>query len=354
MQRVLGWMGIGVLGLVGCSFNEIPKSPRTLVTYTAEDCDNLRDDDGDDALDCEDADCANLYPCNGVEYDCSNLLDEDRDGLMDCDDPDCDPEAETPSLNKDQCAGACVDQNLGERIGAIVSTGLNADKGDDNDNSCGGRGAEDVGLLWRAPLDGVYTFISQGTDYDHVLSLQERDCDGATLVCEEGAANAGTMVRQEFVTGDQAVIVVDGASEEDFGSFRLAIFVDGCPDRDVGAEEGDALAYGNSTLNLPTLDEPASCGDGVETPDVIIKWTAPYGGRFTVDTFGSNYDTVVSVLAPDNPEVCGGEEIACNDNIDAFNFYSAAEIGVDAGDVLYIAIGGIGGATGDWVLNIYG
>jgi hypothetical protein len=46
------------------------------------------DDDGDEFVDCKDADCAPTPPCMGIE-DCSNGLDDDGDGAIDCEDDNC-------------------------------------------------------------------------------------------------------------------------------------------------------------------------------------------------------------------------------------------------------------------------
>ncbi|HJL14448.1 MAG TPA: CAP domain-containing protein [Sandaracinaceae bacterium LLY-WYZ-13_1] len=49
-------------------------------------------------------------------------------------------------------------------------------------------------------------------------------------------------------------------------------------------------------------------GDGV--PDVAFRYTAPVAGTYRFDTEGSGFDTVLSIRAG-----CGGEELACNDDI---------------------------------------
>ncbi len=52
-----------------------------------EDCDNGVDDDKDGLVDCEDGDCAGDGHC--VELVCDDWRDNDEDGLTDCDDEDC-------------------------------------------------------------------------------------------------------------------------------------------------------------------------------------------------------------------------------------------------------------------------
>lgn len=55
----------------------------------AEICDNDIDDDFDDYIDCQDADCANDKACPDKETICDDKIDNDKDGLIDCSDVDC-------------------------------------------------------------------------------------------------------------------------------------------------------------------------------------------------------------------------------------------------------------------------
>ena len=52
----------------------------------------------------------------------------------------------------------------------------------------------------------------------------------------------------------------------------------------------------------------ASCG-GADAPDITFFYVAPRAGTYTIDTIGSNFDTVLSVRD------AGGAEVACNDDI---------------------------------------
>ncbi len=55
--------------------------------YCQEDCRNGEDDDGNGQVDCEDAKCLGVDPACGEV--CGDGLDNDGDGKFDCDDPDC-------------------------------------------------------------------------------------------------------------------------------------------------------------------------------------------------------------------------------------------------------------------------
>jgi hypothetical protein len=83
---------------------------------------------------------------------------------------------------------------------------------------------------------------------------------------------------------------------------------------------------------------------------VAFIWTAPSGGGWIFDTFGSAYDTALSIR-----EVgCPGAELACND--DSLGLQSRAAVQVAAGASIAIVVDGFGSPAvprcGDFQLNI--
>ncbi len=92
-------------------------------------------------------------------------------------------------------------------------------------------------------------------------------------------------------------------------------------------------------------DQWASCGSSGSAPDVFYSFTAPCSGTLAVNTCGSSYDTVLSVLT-----TCYGSELACND--DCCGYQSCLTVPVSAGQIYVIRVSGYNGATGDFVLNL--
>jgi hypothetical protein len=117
-----------------------------------------------------------------------------------------------------------------------------------------------------------------------------------------------------------------------------------CPEHDLGPAFGLAVASG-STVGSDDDVEP-SCLE-LTGPDETFGWTAPASGRFAFDTFGSDYDTLLSLRSAG----CGGAELDCADDIGAA-IQSRVDATVVEGDRLVIAIDGYGGETGAFVLNI--
>ncbi|MSQ02545.1 MAG: hypothetical protein EXR71_11775 [Myxococcales bacterium] len=83
-----------LLSLSGCETSETPGRTET-GDGASEDCANTADDDGDEAVDCDDTDCTDAAAC-AVTEDCATAGDEDGNGFADCADAacTCDPDAD--------------------------------------------------------------------------------------------------------------------------------------------------------------------------------------------------------------------------------------------------------------------
>ena len=106
-----------------------------------------------------------------------------------------------------------------------------------------------------------------------------------------------------------------------------------------------------------TTDGTASCGfagnDG--DADVWFEFTAPDTGTVVIDTCatggtGSVVDTVLSVF-----DACGGNELACNDDVlNLCALYSLVELEVAEGVSYWIRVAEYRGRMGSFVLTISG
>ena len=110
-----------------------------------------------------------------------------------------------------------------------------------------------------------------------------------------------------------------------------------------------ATAIGNGTFLGTTAgagtDDTASCGNSDFSPDVWFEYTAPSAGAVFFNTFGSSFDTVLSLYSS-----CGGAEIDCNDDAGSGQ-QSALLENVNASQVIYARVSGYGGDSGAYVLN---
>lgn len=296
----------------------------------------------------------NIYQL--VEEVCSDRYDDDEDGLIDCEDPDCDCDCPSGMLSPD------VDQPV---------TGTTAGANDINASSCGGAGAPDVSLAWTPPRTGRYLIHTDGSTFDTVLSVQEGDvCGGTELACSYDVFGEGSWVDVVLQGGAPVIITVDGVDGA-AGEYVLAIdalsefyCADGgdddadgavdcddadcdctCPFQDLGSAVGSGV-YAGSTDRHGDLDA-GSCG-GSGAGDASFVWTAPAAGRYRIDTLNSSFDTVLYVQEGD---VCGGAELACNDDT-GFGLTSKVEVELAAGQTVLITVDGALWDSGFFFLNI--
>jgi hypothetical protein len=114
-----------------------------------------------------------------------------------------------------------------------------------------------------------------------------------------------------------------------------------CEDQNIGSALGLAVASGDTTGADDDL--AGSCGLA-SGPDEVVTFIAPSDGDYVFDTFGSGYDTKLSLFSD-----CA-TEISCND--DAVGLQSELTLAMTAGQSVLVVVDGFNGATGPWVLNI--
>lgn len=111
--------------------------------------------------------------------------------------------------------------------------------------------------------------------------------------------------------------------------------------------QGDSVT-GCSTYAV--LDGYADCQGLSTSPDVYYKITADKDGTLEMDTFGSMFDTVLSLH--DGCPTSDTNTVACNDDFSPFELHSRIVAPVKKGVEYTIRIGGMGGERGFYVLNV--
>jgi hypothetical protein len=92
----------------------------------------------------------------------------------------------------------------------------------------------------------------------------------------------------------------------------------------------------------------ASCdGGGNNAPDATYRWTAPAAAKYSIDTFGSAYDTLLYVRNGG----CSGSQLACNDDSSGTK-QSQVTVTLAAGQTVVIVVDGFGTSSGSYTLHI--
>jgi hypothetical protein len=156
-------------------------------------------------------------------------------------------------------------------------------------------------------------------------------CDGADLGGQD-------CVSQGFAGGGTLGCALDCSAYD-----TSMCVAGGCEDEDIGTDTGPAVTSGSIVGADDDIAEPCGAGGGVEH---LVLFTAPFGGDYTIDTFGSGYDTVLAAFTSCDPL----SDITCND--DTGGLQSQIVVNLMAGQSILLSVAGFGGTTGDFVLNI--
>ncbi len=244
------------------------------------------------------------------------------------------------------CGGPCGS------CGAVVAlpgsvpqttTGSTVGAFDDLVPGCTGSPGPEILHSFTAPATGSYVFSTANSAYDTVLTV----LDGASCAeigCNDDFGGQQTSrVTASLTQGQTVYVVVDGQNASGFYS----LFVNGtpsatCPTADLGGSV--PVTVSGSTAGGANFFVPA-CSFGA-APEHTYTFTAPTTKVYTMDTFGSSYDTVLHVLGA----TCAGVSLACND--DTFGLQSQVTVSLTQGQVVTIVVDGYSSSSGSYVLNV--
>ena len=121
-----------------------------------------------------------------------------------------------------------------------------------------------------------------------------------------------------------------------------------CPERNLPS--GANVSDQGLTVGRTNDFGGSACGDGGNFgPDIAYGYTAPADGVYTIDTFGSDFDTVLHVRS----ETCGGGEVACSDDApDSGTLQSRLTLALLEGQRIVIVVDGFGSAAGNFTLTV--
>jgi len=151
-----------------------------------------------------------------------------------------------------------------------------------------------------------------------------------------GASEAGMNFTPVAVTAGVAVtnidIVLNGSPPPANDECTAATVIPSAPFADTVETSGATTG---------PEDSAQSCGSFSNGHSVWYSFTAPADGTLTADTFGSDYDTVLSAFVGS----CGAlSEVACNDDFSGFQ--SLVQVPLTTGATVLFEIASYGGAAG--------
>jgi hypothetical protein len=101
---------------------------------------------------------------------------------------------------------------------------------------------------------------------------------------------------------------------------------------------------GGSTRGAPDNVEPSCVPPG--SGEAVFTFTAPSDGMYSIDTFGSDYDTTLVVLD------LGCNELECDDDVDDNNTDSQIFMDLTQNETILVVVDGYEGSDGAYSLHI--
>ncbi len=218
-------------------FEEPGCGPATVAVYEvdAEVCTDELDNDRDDLVDCDDADCVDAINCNerlaGASA-CGDNIDNDNDSATDCFDNNCAGSTQCPNgIPGDTCASAY--QATGETWSVDVQTCFDSPNFTFTEtNNCQSTSGtpRDVVATYLVPTTGDYsisftTGIDGASTYDALLNIvKATDCPGATVdTCLAGSDLGNPERATVAATAGERLWVIAGGWAGGCGLSRLSI-----------------------------------------------------------------------------------------------------------------------------------
>lgn len=241
---------------------------------------------------------------------------------------------------------------------SVTATGSSVDatKETSEPSHAGNTGGKSLWWSWTAPASGQVTLSTAGSNFDTLLAVYQGSAVGSlTSIASNDDANGVTQSQLVFtaVAGQIYRIAVDGYGGA-AGNVTLNLAQASTrPANDdfvsAATLTGRSIAATGSNVGASKqAGEPNHAGN-LGGKSVWWNWTAPSAGAVTLNTFGSNFNTLLAVYR--GTAVNALTAVASNNDA-AGTTQSQVTFTAVAGQVYRIAVDGAAGASGSIALNL--
>ncbi|MGD1714648.1 S8 family serine peptidase [Dapis sp. BLCC M172] len=212
-------------------------------------------------------------------------------------------------------------------------------------------GGSSVWWNWTAPTSGLVTITTNGSDFDTVLGIYTGDSvSDLTEVASNDDAGEGlqSLVTFEAFEGTNYKIAVDGYLGEQ-GNIVLDLLQQTTPISNDNFADSATLTGIADTATASNVNASKEAGEPNHAENdggssIWWNWTAPESGLVNINTFNSNFDTLLAAYT--GPSLQELTEVASNDD-GGFGTQSEIMFAVEAGTNYKIAVDGFDGEAGD-------
>ena len=236
----------------------------------------------------------------------------------------------------------------------LLATNTETDKESGEPDHASNSGGASIWWRWTAPSSGTAVIDTEGSNFDTLLAAYTGDSLNNLIAVASNDDSQGLQSRISFSAdeGRTYAIAVDGFGGET-GSVTLNL------ETRSGRPNGDDFntaqpIEGGLSLN-DTLAATAEPGEPLHAgvlggKSVWWRWQATATAQVTIDTLGSDFDTVLAVYTGDSLETLNS--VAFND--DTAGLLSEVSFNATPGTTYFVAVDGFAGASGSVRLNVDG
>jgi hypothetical protein len=251
--------------------------------------------------------------------------------------------------NRSQLTGTNVSVNGGNN-NATAETG--------EPTHAGYEASKSVWWTWTAPSAGTVTLATVGSSFDTLLAVYTGtnvDALAGVASDDQGGGNNASLLQFTATAGQAYQFAVDGYFG-DAGNIVLNLSLAGGPNAPANDNFASRITLSGATVSTtgrntdatPQGSEPSHAGYAA-TRSVWWTWTAPSSGTVTLDTVGSDFDTLLAVYTGSALGSLAG--VASDDQGGGGNT-SLLTFAAVSGTTYQIAVDGYSGAAGNIVLNL--
>lgn len=254
-------------------------------------------------------------------------------------------------------------QNLGNATNITVrSSNALATKQQGEPDHAGNAGGKSLWYIWTPSVSELATISTDGSDFDTLLAVYTGTViSNLNSVAQNDDNNRNTSAGTSRVyfyaaAGVSYRIAVDGYGGA-YGNLVLTINLDPSftpPSNDNFANR-ITLSGQNVTINGTNTGATFESGEPFHAgktggASVWYSWTSPFTGYVSIDTAGSDFDTILAVYT--GSTLNSLSPVASNDDATERDLTSKVIFDVVAGTTYQIAIDGYGGDCGTFFLSI--
>jgi M6 family metalloprotease-like protein len=223
------------------------------------------------------------------------------------------------------------------------STAAFTTEGTDPPVLCGaGSKAKSAWLTFTPQFDGNAVVDTFGSNYNTIVSAYTGSPGSFVFVLCNDDSGGGQQSRMSFaVSAGVTYSVMVSAVNNDGGNLVVTISLPSGSNNFASAVPITASPFTSTTntagFNTEGADPTPTCGSfslNNRAKSAWYKFTPPFSGSATIDTTGSNYDTILSVYTGSPGAFV---EVACNDDFSG-NFTSSVTFNVTAGVTYYVMV----------------